>query len=73
LNKHKNIPPLVSFTSNKPIVIYIRVQDSFKKFITRANMSTSPLVDIQRSKLLIIKRFGSICKGENTPQGGHFK
>jgi hypothetical protein len=62
---HKNIPPLVSFTSNKPIVTCIRVQNSFRKIITMAKMSTLPL-NIQRLKLVEIVatyvRFGSTCK-----------
>jgi len=57
--------PFFSFTSNKPIVTCIKVQNSFRKIITMAKMSTLPL-NIQRLKLVEIVatyvRFGSTCK-----------
>jgi hypothetical protein len=61
--------PLVSFTSNTPIITCIGgVHDSFKKFITRAfEMSTMPL-DFHKIKLVktmtIGARFGTTCKSK---------
>ncbi len=57
--------PLVSFTLNKSTLTCIGVQEWFKKFVTRAKMST-PSLNIQRSKLMEIivtnVRFGNTCK-----------